>query len=390
MFYDETTGDVKLELLDVPVNSLSLYTIEAKNDVGIAVGTAEIFLEDNQVAQPARALKAPRVTPLESQVVPNESTLTLETYYSGIPEPSVKWLKNGKELIADSNVIIVTENGLSQLTVRDMDRKRGGKYEVVAVNEAGESRASGSVTVSDDIPPADLKAPWFIEPIQPLTVLMHDVVILEAIVDSNPPSSFQWFFQSTPIKVTPTVRIHSADNKSVLIVETFALEHSGIYTCRAENVAGSVTSSATVTLVEGESHLEEIRDYLSPRFVKKLKPGQFMDGDSMQLSCQVIGNPTPRIQWLHNREPLSETRGISIQQDKDGVCKLNIPEVFPEDGGIYTCRAINKFGKAITKTNIVVEGTYEHIHTVYSNMHRLSHISSCSNHNNLCHLFTHA
>lgn len=359
MFYDETSGDANLELYDTPVNSLNVYTVEAKNDMGIAVGTAEIFLEDNQVVVP-RVLKAPRVTPLRAQIVPNKSTLTIEAFYSGVPEPEVKWLKNGKEIVIDSDVIVETANGLTKLTVHNMDRKRAGKYEVMAINEAGESRASGSVMVSDEANPEGLQAPWFIEPIQPLTVLLHDVVILEAIVESNPPSSFQWFFQSLPVKVTADVRIHSADNKSVLIIENFALENSGVYTCRAENVAGSVTSSATVTLVEAESHLEEIREYLSPRFVKKLKPGQFMDGDSMQLVCQVIGIPTPKIQWLHNKEPLSETRGISIQQDQDGVCKLNIPEVFPEDGGIYTCRAINKFGKAITKTNIVVEGIYQH------------------------------
>lgn len=364
MFYDETTGDANLELYDTPVNSLNLYTVEAKNELGIAVGTAEIFLEDNQVVAP-KVLKAPRVTPLKAQVVPNKSTLRMESYYSGIPEPEVKWLKNGKEIVIDSDVIVETSDGLTKLTVHNMDRKRAGKYEVMAVNEAGESRASGSVMVSDEASPEELQAPWFIEPIQPMTVLLHDVVILEAIVESNPPSSFQWFFESMPVKAAADIRIHSADNKSVLIIENFVLENSGIYMCRAENVAGSVTSSATVTLVEAESYLEEIREYLSPRFIKKLKPGQFMDGDSMQLVCHVIGNPTPKIQWLHNKELLSETRGIIIEQDKDGVCKLNIPEVFPEDGGVYTCRAINKFGKAITKTNIVVEGTYQPIHTIY-------------------------
>lgn len=358
MFYDETTGEAILELHDTPVNSLNVYSVEAKNDLGIAVGTAEIFLEDNQVVVP-KALKAPRVTPLKAQVVPNKSTLTMEAAYSGIPEPEVKWLKNGKEIVVDSDLIVETDNGVTKLTVHNMDRKRAGKYEVVATNEAGESRASGSVMVSDEAMSDELQAPWFIEPIQPLTVLLHDVVILEAFVESNPPSSFQWFFQSMPMKTTTDVRIHSADNKSVLIIENFTLENSGIYMCRAENVAGSVTSSATVTIVEGESYLEEIREYLSPRFVKKLKPGQYMDGDSMQLVCHVVGNPTPKIQWLHNKEPLSETRGIIIEQNNDGVCKLNIPEVFPEDGGIYTCRAINKFGKAITKTNIVVEGTYQ-------------------------------
>lgn len=187
---------------------------------------------------------------------------------------------------------------------------------------------------------------------------MNEVVILEAVIDSNPASSFQWFFNSTPIEHKPITRIHSAENKSVLVLENFTFENSGIYTCRAENVAGSVTSSATVTLVDNEAHLEEQKTYLSPRFVNKLKPVQVMDGEPLRLVCRVIGHPTPKVQWLHKKQPLSETRGISILQDSEGVCELQIPETFPEDAGVYTCRATNKLGKALTKADVIVEGIF--------------------------------
>lgn len=337
---------------------VSVYTVEAENDFGCAIGKAEIVLEDNQAIAPKLLPKAPRVTPLKAQVVRNKSTLELISKYSGNPKPEIKWHKNGKEIVIDNDVTIETDDNVSKLTITNMDRKRAGKYEFIATNEAGESRASGSVMVSDDVTPEELKAPCFIEPIQPKTVLLNEVVILEAIVESYPKSSFQWFFNANPVKATADIRIHAEENKAVLIIENFAIENSGIYTCRAENVAGSVTSTASVRLVETDNQLEEIQEYLSPRFVKKLKPAQVMDGEPLQLTCRVIGHPTPKVQWLHNKEVLTETRGISILQEQDGICKLNLPEAYPENAGVYTCRAINKFGKAFTKANVTVEGIF--------------------------------
>lgn len=354
--YDETTGDVTLIITDLNAQQ-AVYTIEAENVFGRAISKTEIIRIDQTTETIVpKTLKAPRVTPLKAQILPNNATLIYSSVYTGEPEPTIKWMKNGKEVQLDKDVRIVTKNGTSTLTIKNVDRKRAGKYEIVAINEIGESRASGSVMVSDDQITEELLAPQFIESIKPKTVLANEVVILEAIVESYPVSSFQWFFNSTPVQQTPICRIHSQHNKSVLIIETFTYENDGIYTCRAENVAGSVTSSATVKLVESETQLEEIQEYLSPRFIEKLKPAHLMDGESLQLTCRVTGFPTPKILWLRNKQILAEDKGIQIVQDAEGICELNMPEVFVEDAGIFSCKAINKFGRATTKTNVIIEG----------------------------------
>lgn len=358
MLYDEITGDVALILTDVPIelNQPTCYKVEAENAFGKAISKAEVMQILDQPAPVPRILKAPRVTSLKPKTVQNKSTLTIRSSYIGIPEPEIKWLKNGKEIVIDEDVTITNENGTSTLIVRNVDRKRAGKYEIVATNEVGESRASGSVMVSNDSAPEELIPPHFIETLYPKTVLSDEVVILETLVQSYPESSFQWFFNSTPITQTDTKRIHSQNNRSVLFIDHFDAESDGIYTCRAENVAGSVTSSATVKLVETEDQLEEINEYFSPRFIQKLKPLQLMDGEAMKINCRVIGYPTPRVAWYHNKRLLTPNKGTIIVQDSNGYCELNMPEVFVEDAGIYSCKAINKFGKSTTKTNVVIEG----------------------------------
>lgn len=359
ILHDENTGDIALILTDAPIeiNQPTVYEVEAENAFGRAITKAEMIqVVEQPVAVIPRILRAPRVTSLKAQTIKNKSTLIVSSSYTGIPEPEIKWFKNGKEVALDDDVTITNEEGTSTLAIRNVDRKRAGKYEIVATNEVGESRASGSVMVSDDSAPEELVPPHFIESLKPRTVLADEVVILETSVESYPESSFQWFFNQTQIIQTETQRIHSQNNRSVLYIDRFITENDGIYTCRAENVAGSVTSSATMKLVEAEDQLVERNEYLSPRFIQKLKPIQLMDGEPMKLTCRVIGNPTPKISWFHNKHLLTPNKGTVMIQDGNGFCELDLPEVFVEDAGIYSCKAINKFGKSTTKTNVVIEG----------------------------------
>lgn len=72
---------------------------------------------------------------------------------------------------------------------------------------------------------------------------------------------------------------------------------------------------------------------------------------------QVTGKPTPKVVWMHNGEPINENRDATMYQDTEGVCKLAISEVFPEDAGDYTCHVENKVGKCVCTASLVVEGS---------------------------------
>lgn len=360
-FYDEHTGYASVLLPEHMHDIPAVYTVVAQNNFGSAVSQTEnvhVRKGRDKRVQRRKLTKAPHVTPLPAQSVRFHGTLVLQSQFGGIPAPQVAWMKNGKpiDVATDESVAIVTEANVSRLTVTDVDRKRAGKYEIVATSEVGEARASCSVMVTKDADADDLMAPRFVETLKPKTVLADDCVILEARVESFPLSSFQWFFESQPIAATEAIGIHSADNRTILSVESFARDMAGMYTCRAENVAGSVTSSASVRLVDAETDLEEHRKEAAPRFVRKLEPLHLMDGDALKLVCQVTGHPVPRVHWLRNKHALSETKGFHMVHDSRGVCELHIPEIFVEDAGIYVCKAINKCGKASTKTDVTIEG----------------------------------
>lgn len=150
------------------------------------------------------------------------------------------------------------------------------------------------------------------------------------------------------------MRIVTKENRSVLLVKEIKPEFAGTYTCRAENVGGSVTCTATVNLLD--TTWEEATELISPTFVKRLSPARVMDGESVNLTCVVQGKPTPKVEWYHDDKLIKEGKEITILQDTEGVCSLAIMEVFPEDAGQYTCRAVNPIGEAVCTSSLVVEG----------------------------------
>lgn len=372
MFYNEQTGEIALRIHTPAINEKICYAIEAENPFGQTVGNAELFVEpeqptspDRQIETPSEKSRAPRVTPLEAKIIRSGTTLVFKSRVEGSPEPEIKWLKNGKEVsMDDDDIMIVTENNVSTITIRNMNRKRAGKYEIIAINRAGEARSSGSVVVSDTADSPELRAPRFVTPLQPKTVLENDVVILEATVESYPQSSFNWFVNAAPLKRLPNTRIVDKNNRSVLIIEQFNKANIGLYTCRAENVAGSVTSTASVQIVD-ETELEEVLELIEPQFMENLKPIQLMDGEELTLSCMVVGNPIPVIKWFRNDTQIIERKGTQMLQETNGNCVLTISEVYPEDAGDYTCYASSKIGEATNTATVTIKGisTYNIIYT---------------------------
>jgi hypothetical protein len=82
------------------------------------------------------------------------------------------------------------------------------------------------------------------------------------------------------------MRVVTAGNRSVLIAREILPEHAGIYTCRAENVAGSVTCTATLNVMP-DTEWEDVTELVSPTFIQKLANVRVMDGEEVRFTCQV-------------------------------------------------------------------------------------------------------
>lgn len=70
---------------------------------------------------------------------------------------------------------------------------------------------------------------------------------------------------------------------------------------------------------------------------------------------QVSGTPMPRIKWYHNGQPVREHNGVMMSLSPQGEAVLRLAEVFPEDAGVYECKAVNRAGQITTSTTLQVE-----------------------------------
>lgn len=159
----------------------------------------------------------------------------------------------------------------------------------------------------------------------------------------------------------PTVKISSPANKSMGVSPSEvsdALSSGGkgkklkAYR-RSDSGAGSGGARS-------RSHTKELAlptdDNLMcpPSFLTGLKPELSLnDGSRLELRVQVKGDPDPQVSWSKDDKPISSSQIMEVKY-KNGVASLVIAEVFPEDGGRYTCKATNTKGSVETSSRVCI------------------------------------
>jgi len=119
---------------------------------------------------------------------------------------------------------------------------------------------------------------------------------------------------------------------------------------------------ARTKCIEGimEKPAEPLDEGSPPVFVVQLQSLQTMDGGNARLVCRVRGRPMPvSTEWSRDGKiiPTDNPELVATYDEVSGDASLTIAEVFPEDSGVYQCFAENKYGQAVTKAELIVEGT---------------------------------
>lgn len=92
----------------------------------------------------------------------------------------------------------------------------------------------------------------------------------------------------------------------------------------------------------------------APKFSGPLPPTLAVkDGELLTLKCTVTGDPEPQVVWLKAGQPLSSSDIIDLRY-KQGLASLTINEVFPEDEGVYSCKATNSLGTVECKCTLSI------------------------------------
>ncbi|MEQ2159098.1 hypothetical protein GOODEAATRI_019054, partial [Goodea atripinnis] len=224
--------------------------------------------------------------------VVNEA-VKLECEASGVPVPSLTWLKDGSPVASVSHGIQLASAGrvlsLSSAQIKDAKVSDTGRYTCIAVNAAGQADSKHDVSVHENV-----------------SVVVKNPASLSCEVSGIPLPSISWLKDGRPVKTTSLVRILSGPDIS------------------AEEI--------TVTLSSPTSLVCEVQSY-PPALITWLKDGTLFESTRNVLvgddHVSVIAN------------------GRIVQIKHAQVAQL-------EDSGRYTCVAINEAGEDSIQYNVRV------------------------------------
>ncbi|XP_044316593.1 myosin light chain kinase, smooth muscle-like [Drosophila rhopaloa] len=116
-------------------------------------------------------------------------------------------------------------------------------------------------------------------------------------------------------------------------------------TLYSSNSFFSLDKSSTKRQVIAGDKAPKIVSHLESRFVK--------DGDAVTLACRIIEAEHFDVVWLHNNKEIKPSKDFQYTNEAN-IYRLQIAEIFPEDGGTYTCEAFNDVGESFSTCTINV------------------------------------
>ena len=212
--YDAKTNQHKLIVKSTSLDDKGTYSARASNELGQVQTEAKL-----------QVINAPNfVSGLRDQSVIAKETIELCVQVAGTPQPTLIWLKAGKEIKPDEkkySIVPIDKDGNAKLIIRDVNEEDQALYSCVAKNKVGSSQTDGNLKVT-----APLK---FIQPLQDTDVLNTQNATLTCEVQGIPKATVKWFFNDVELKSTQKQTIAAKQNVHSLTVTRADITDAGRY-----------------------------------------------------------------------------------------------------------------------------------------------------------------
>ncbi|XP_011246353.1 hemicentin-1 isoform X3 [Mus musculus] len=258
------------------------------------------------------------------ETISNPVTLTCDA--TGIPPPTITWLKNHKPIENSDPLEVHILSGGSKLQIARPQRSNSGNYTCVASNMEGKAQKNFILFIQ--VPPSVAGA----EVPSEVSVLLGENVELVCNADGIPTPHLQWLRDGKPIVNGETERVRVTTDGSTLNIYRALTSDMGKYTCVATNPAGE------------EDRIFNLNVYVPPKIRGNKEEAEKLMAlvdTSINIECKATGTPPPQINWLKNGLPLpisSHIRLLSAGQ----VVRIVRAQV--SDIAVYTCVASNRAG----------------------------------------------
>lgn len=225
----------------------------------------------------------PTVTGLNNQAVYIGSTANINATVGGVPSPTLQWQFNGTDLTDGVNVNGATISGstTASLSIANAQAADTGTYSLIASNSAGiVTNGMFLLVTASDV------APTLVGPNNLTVIEGNNATFTISSYYGLPQPTLQWLDQTgTPIP--------DATNSTLVLSNVLYAQNGYVYSCIASNSAGSVTNSATLTVIVPPT----ISVQPSNLAVNNSQPATF--------SVTASGVPSPAYQWYYNNALIS-------------------------------------------------------------------------------------
>ncbi|XP_075588793.1 LOW QUALITY PROTEIN: titin-like [Dermatophagoides farinae] len=216
--------------------------------------------------------------------------------------------------------------------------------------------------------------PKFVTKMNNVTIPEGKTACLESRIEPtlDPNLAIDWFFNGKPLTVGNRFQPYYHFDYVVLKILKTQPNDSGLYTCRVSNESGFDEMSTTIVCYEENLETdiqfhepitktkhrddEEIsgQQQQAPRIKStSMKDIHTIEGQKIHLECYVqpMDDPDLVVEWYKDNELLRKGSRFVEICDFGYVC-LDILCVYPEDSGLYTLKATNKYGTVTKSCNI--------------------------------------
>ncbi|GMR51491.1 hypothetical protein PMAYCL1PPCAC_21686, partial [Pristionchus mayeri] len=359
----EANNTYKLTIDSAEVKDSGEYRAEARNVAGTARTEASLKVAKSGQEEKLISGSAPEFTkdlqPVQAKV---GEPAALECRVAGVPQPEVKWFKDGAEVKPGDGVQIESQpDGTNRLKIDSAKPEDQGNYRVEATNATGSMSSKAPITVS----PADAGAGLKLKRgLVDQTVDKGAKVQLSVEVEGARPKTVKWYRGSEQITSTSTTKVEQiSDYEYRLEVSKSELTDSGNYRVILSTETDSVESSCTVTVRDAAAaedkeaakgaaeQLAGPKDAL-PSFKKGLHDTAVPKGHSLVLEVEVAGNPKT-VKWYKNGDEIP-SHHATIEDLGDGKHRLTIRDFQDKGVGQYSVKARNDAGEIESKANVTL------------------------------------
>ncbi|XP_018397088.1 PREDICTED: titin [Cyphomyrmex costatus] len=326
----------------------------------------------------------------------------------------IEFFHNGKPLPSAARFHVTFDFGYVALDIGHAVPEDAGQYSVKAINTLGQCVSSIELKVisrdniildsqrpegMDKIRELEAQQPWkrpeipepqtrqrpvFTQPLQNIDNIIEGHTAhfeCRLIPVGDPMLKVEWFRNEVPLETSSRItKVHDFGYVSLDIAHVRD-EDEGVYMCRASNPLGEAVTTASIKIKtkasiqldtqhpEAQRRIAQLeakeagrpeepeKVFDKPIFTQLLTgPIELWEGQTARYECRVVpvGDASLRFEWYMNGVELKMGSRFHVNHDF-GYVTLDILKVVPEDSGVYTCKAINNAGEAISSISLKVK-----------------------------------